>query len=149
MAGVNLVRISYKGGGPAMNDVIAGQVKVMFVTTGAVTPHIRSGRLRALAVTSAEPSPLAPGLPTVAATVPGYELLVFYGLFAPAKTPAAIINRLNLEVRKFIEMPETKERFFISGVEAVSSTPQEFDAAVKADVARIQKVMQATGLRAE
>ena len=149
MAGVNLVRISYKGGGPAMNDVIAGQVKVMFITTGAVTPHIRSGRLRALAVTSAEPSPLAPGLPTVAATVPGYELLVFYGLFAPAKTPAAIINRLNLEVRKFIEMPETKERFFISGVEAVSSTPQEFDAAVKADVARIQKVMQATGLRAE
>ena len=149
MAGVNLVRITYKGGGPAMNDVIAGQVKVMFITTGAVTPHIRSGRLRALAATSAEPSPLAPGLPTVAATLPGYELLAFYGLFAPAKTSVAIINRLNAEARKFLDLPDTKERFFNVGVEAVGSTPQEFDAAVKADIARMQKVMQATGLRAE
>jgi tripartite-type tricarboxylate transporter receptor subunit TctC len=149
MAGVNLTRISYKGGGPAMNDVIAGQVKVMFITTGAATPHIRSGRLRALGVTSADPSPLAPGLPTVAATVPGYELLAFYGLFAPAKTPAAIINRLNAEARKFLELADTKERLFNSGVEAASSTPQEFDAAVKADTARIHKVIQATGLRAQ
>jgi tripartite-type tricarboxylate transporter receptor subunit TctC len=132
-----------------MNDVIAGQVKVMFITTGAATPHIRSGRLRPLGVTSAEPSPLAPGLPTVAATVPGYELLAFYGLFAPAKTPAAIINRLNVEARKYLELPDTRERLFSAGVEAASSTPREFDEAVKADTARIQKVIQATGLRAE
>jgi tripartite-type tricarboxylate transporter receptor subunit TctC len=149
MAGVNLVRISYKGGGPAVNDLIAGQVKVMFATTGSVTQHVKSGRLRALAATSAEPSPLAPGLPTIAATVPGYESLAFYGLFVPVNTPAAIITRLNAESRKYLDLAETKERFFSSGVEAVSSTPQEFDAAIRADTARMQKVIQATGLRAD
>lgn len=149
MAGVNLVRISYKGGGPAVNDLIAGQVKVMFATTGSVTQHVKSGRLRALAATSAEPTALAPGLPAIAAAVPGYESLAFYGLFAPVKTPAAIITRLNAEARKYLDLPDTKERFFNSGVEAVGSTPQEFDAAVKADTARMQKVIQAVGLRAE
>jgi tripartite-type tricarboxylate transporter receptor subunit TctC len=149
MAGVNLVRISYKGGGPAVNDLLAGQVKVMFATTGSVTQHVKSGRLRALAATSAEPTALAPGLPTIAATVPGYESLAFYGLFAPVKTPAAIIARLNQASRKYLDLPDSKERFFNSGVEAVGSTPQEFDAAVKADTARMQKVIQASGLRAE
>ena len=149
MAGVNLVRISYKGGGPAVNDLIAGQVKVMFATTGSVTQHVKSGRLRALAATSAEPTALAPGLPTIAATVPGYESLAFYGLFVPFNTPAAIIARLNQASRSYLERPDTKERFFNSGVEAVGSTPQEFDAAVKADTARMRKVILASGLRAE
>ena len=150
MAGVNLVRISYKGGGPAVNDLIAGQVKVMFATTGSVTQHVKSGRLRALAATSAEPTLLAPGLPTIAASgVPGYEALAFYGLFVPVKTPAAIIARLNEASRRYLDLPDTKERFLNSGVEAVGSTPQEFAAAVKADTARMQKVIQAVGLRAE
>ncbi len=149
MAGVNLVRISYKGGGPALNDVLAGQVKIMFATTGGVMPHVKSGRLRALAVTSAEPTPLVPGLPAVAATVPGYESLTFTGLFVPAKTPASIIARLSEASRKHLDLPETKERFLTSGVEAVSSTPQELDAAVKADTARIQKMIQAIGLRVD
>ena len=150
MAGVNLVRISYKGGGPAVNDLIAGQVKVMFATTGSVTQHVKSGRLRALAATSAEPTALAPGLPTIAASgVPGYEALAFYGLFVPVKTPAAIIARLNEASRRYLDLPDTKERFLNSGVEAVGSTPQEFAAAVKADTARMQKVIQAAGLRAE
>lgn len=150
MAGVNLVRISYKGGGPAVNDLIAGQVKVMFATTGSVTQHVKSGRLRALAATSAEPTLLAPGLPTIAASgVPGYEALAFYGLFVPVKTPAAIIARLNEASRRYLDLPDTKERFLNSGVEAVGSTPQEFAAAVKADTARMQKVIQAAGLRAE
>jgi tripartite-type tricarboxylate transporter receptor subunit TctC len=150
MAGVNLVRISYKGGGPAVNDLIAGQVKVMFATTGSVTPHVKSGRLRALAVTSPEPSALAPGLPTVAASgVPGYELQSIYGIFVPLKTPPAIVARLNQETRRFLEQPDTKERFLSSGVETVGSTPQEFAAAVAADTQRIQKVIQAAGLRVE
>ena len=93
MAGLNMVRISYKGGGPALTDVLAGQVKIMFATTGSVMPHVKSTRLRALAVTSAEPTPLVPGLPAVAATVPGYESLSFCGLFVPAKTAPAIIAR--------------------------------------------------------
>ena len=149
MAGVNIVRIGYKGGGPALNDVIAGQVKIMFATTGAVMPHVKSGRLRALAVTSAQPTPLAPGLPTIAATVPGYESLTFCGLFVPAKTPSAIIARLSGAARKYLELPDTKERFLLSGVEAVSSTPQELDTAIKEDVARLQKLIQATGIRVE
>jgi len=149
MAGVNLVRISYKGGGPAVNDLLAGQVKVMFATTGSVTQHVKSGRMRALAATSAEPTALAPGLPTIAAAVPGYESLAFYGLFVPLKTPPAIIARLNEASRKYLELPDTKERFFNSGVEAVGSTPQAFDAEVKADTARMQKMIQAAGLRVE
>ena len=149
MAGVDMVRISYKGGGPALNDVLAGQVKVMFATTGSAMPHVKSGRLRALAVTSAKPTPLVPGLPTVAATVPGYESLTFCGLFVPAKTPSAIIAQLNESARKYLERPEAKERFHLSGVEAVSSTPQEFDAEIKADTARIQKLIQVTRMRVE
>ncbi|HTF43837.1 MAG TPA: tripartite tricarboxylate transporter substrate-binding protein, partial [Terriglobales bacterium] len=145
----NMVRISYKGGGPALNDVLAGQVKIMFATTGSVMPHVKSGRLRALAVTSADPTPLVPGLPAIAATVPGYESLTFCGLFVPAKTPSAIIARLNETARKYLELPEAKERFGLSGVEAVSSTQKDFDAAIKTDTARIQKLIQATGIRAE
>ena len=149
MAGVDMVRISYKGGGPALNDVIAGQVKVMFATTGSAMPHVKSGRLRALAVTSAKPTPLVPGLPTVAATVPGYESLTFCGLFVPAKTPSAVIAQLNESARKYLERPEARERFHLSGVEAVSSTPQEFDAEIKADTARIQKLIQVTRMQVE
>ena len=149
MAGLNMVRISYKGGGPALTDVLAGQVKIMFATTGSVMPHVKSTRLRALAVTSAEPTPLVPGLPAVAATLPGYESLTFCGLLVPANTSPTIIARLNEVSRKYLDSTDAKERFALSGVEAVSSTPQAFDAAIKADTARIQKVIQATGLRLE
>lgn len=149
MAGVNMTRISYKGGGPALTDVLAGQVKIMFATTGSVMPHIKSARLRALAVTSAEPTSLVPGLPAVAATVPGYESLTFCGLLAPAKTAPAIIARLNEVSRKYLGLADTKERFLTSGVEAVSSTPQEFDTAIKADTARMQKAIRTMGLKLE
>ena len=149
MTGLNMVRISYKGGGPALNDVLAGQVKIMFATTGSVMPHVKSGRLRALAVTSAEPTALVPGLPPVAATVPGYESLTFSGLFVPAKTPAAIVARLNEAARTYLNTQETRDRFHASGVEAGGGTPQDFDAAIKADTARIQKLIQTMGLKLE
>src|SRR6185436_14484489 len=98
LAGVRLVRIGYKGGGPAINDVLAGQVKVMFATAGSVSGHVKSGRLKALAVTSAQPSPLVPDLPTVAASgVPGYAAEAIYGFWAPARTPSAILALLNRE----------------------------------------------------
>jgi tripartite-type tricarboxylate transporter receptor subunit TctC len=148
MTGVKMTRISYKGGGPALNDVIAGQVKIMFATTGSAMPHVKSGRLRAIAVTSAQPSPLVPGLPPIAATVPGYESLTFTGLFVPAKTPAAVIARLSQAAREHLDLAQTRERFHLSGVEPAGSTPQELDAAIRADVERIRKLIQATGLRA-
>ncbi len=147
LAGVNLVRIGYKGAGPALNDMIAGQVKVMFATTGSVTGHVKSGRLLGLAVTSAEPSALVPGLPTVAASgVPGYVSDAIYGLFAPAKTPVAIINRLHQETVRYLTMPETRERFFNSGVETVGSSPQEFAAVIKSESMRLGKVIKSAGI---
>ena len=148
MAGVDLVRIGYKGGGPALIDVVAGQVKVMFATTGSVTSHVQAGRLKGLAVTSAEPSPLVPGMPTVAATgVPGYSAEAIYGFWAPGKTPAAIMKRLHREAVAVLNQPETKERFLKSGVEAVGSTPEEFAAVIKAESTRLAKVFGATGIR--
>jgi tripartite-type tricarboxylate transporter receptor subunit TctC len=147
LAGVNLVRIGYKGGGPALNDLISGHVPVMFATAGSVTPHVRSGKLKGLAVTSAEPSALVPGLPTVAASgVPGYVSEAIYGMFAPAKTPVAIINRLHQETARYLGLPETRERFFKSGVETVGSSPQEFAAIIKSETIRLGKVIRSAGI---
>jgi tripartite-type tricarboxylate transporter receptor subunit TctC len=150
MAGVNLTRISYKGSGPALNDVVSGQVKIHFGTTGAVTPHIRSGRLKGLAVTSAEPSPLAPGLPTVSASgVPGYVAETTYGLWAPAKTPDAILARINRDTVKILNTVEIRERMLNGGVEPVGSTAQAFAAEIRSEAVRMDKVVRAAGLRVE
>ena len=150
MAGIDLTRIGYKGGGPALNDVLAGQVKVMFATSGSVTSHVQSGKLKGLAVTSAEPSALVPGLPTVSASgVPGYSSEAIYGLWAPARTPAAIMTRLHQEAVRVLNHPEVKERFFKTGVETVGSTPKEFAAAIKGDAARVAKALASVGIRPE
>lgn len=149
MAGVNLVRIGYKGSGPALNDVISGQVKVMFATTTSSWGHVKSGRLKALAITSAEPSALAPGLPTIAASgVPGYAAEAIYGAWAPAKTPAAILKRLNQEIIKVLTTAQTKERFFSTGAEVVASTPKVFTDEIKAESTRLEKVLKSAGIRA-
>jgi len=150
MAGVDLTRIGYKGGGPALLDVLAGQVKVMFATTGSVAGHIKSGKLKALAVTSAEASPLVPGLPTIAASgVAGYSSEAIYGLWAPSKTPAAILARLHHESLRVLQAPEMKERFLASGVETVGSTPEQFAAVIKAETTRLAQVIKSAGLRAK
>ena len=149
LAGVQIARIGYKGSGYAVNDLIGGQVQLMFATSGSIAPHVKSGRLRALAVTSAQSSALAPGLPTIAASVPGYEAVTMYGLYAPAKTPAAIIERLNREAARYLQTPEIKDKLFGAGVETVGDAPQAFTAAIKADVARLSKVIRDAGIRAE
>ena len=149
MAGLDMVRITYKGGGPALADVVAGQVKIMFATTGAAMSHVKAGRLRALAVSSAKPSTLLPGLPSVADTLPGYESLTFCGLFVPAKTPSAVVRRLNEAARRFLESAEAKERMLALGVEAAASTPEELGAEIRVDSERIRKMIQATGIRAQ
>jgi len=148
MAGVNLVRVNYKGAGSAIIDLVAGQLQVVFATAGSVTHHIKSGRLRALAITSAEPSPLVPGVPTVAAAgLPGYESASMSALFVPAKTSAAIIQRLNQEVVQGLNKPEVKERLFAAGVQVVASTPDEASAKIKSETARMGKVIREAGLR--
>ena len=149
MAKVEIVRINYKGTGPALNDVIAGQVQMMIATPGSVVPNIKSGRLRALAVTSSEPSRLFPGLPTVASTLPGYEITAKAGVFAPAGTPAGIVSRLNQEMVRTLNNPEVKERLFGLGVEATSSSPEEFSAIIKSDITRMGKVIRDSGIQME
>jgi tripartite-type tricarboxylate transporter receptor subunit TctC len=150
MANVNIVRVTYRGNAPALNDLIAGQTQVMFITAGAGAPHIGSGRLRALAVTSAQPSALSPGLPTVAsAGLPGYESLSIYGVFAPSRTPVAIVQQLNREMVRVLNRPDVKELFLNSGMEVVGSTPDAFAAAIKADVARMSKVIKDAGIQGD
>ena len=150
MTGVNITHIPYKGAGAAMIDIISGQVQVIFAVPNAVVAHAKSGRLRTLAVTSPEPSVLLPGLPTVAASgVPGYESVGIYGIFTTAKTPDAIIRRLNQEIVRVINTDEAKKRLLGSGLEPVGSTPEQFDAKFRSESARMDKVIKSAGIRLE
>lgn len=149
MAGIDLVRIPYKGSGPAMNDLVSGQVHIMFPTTAAGLPHVRSGRLRALGVTSLQPSALAPGMPAVAESgVPGYESVVMYALLAPARTPAPVIKRLHADLVQFLKSAPATERFFNAGIEAVGSTPGELATAMKSEMTRMGKLIKDARIRA-
>jgi tripartite-type tricarboxylate transporter receptor subunit TctC len=150
MAGVDIVRIGYKGASAGLNDVVAGQVQIMFPTAGAVIPLLKLGRVRALAVTSREPSKVVPELPTVAASgLPGYESLAIYGVFAPSGTPPAIVDRLNKEIVRVLASPEVKNLFFRLGMETVGSTPAQLAAKVKDEMSRLGKVIAAAGIGAQ
>ena len=147
MAHVNIVRINYKGAGPALTALLTGEIQVMFPTAGAAVPHVKAGRVRALAVTSAEQTALFPGLPAIAATLPGFESMSIYGMFAPVGTPRSIINKLNTEIVRYLQRPEVRERFFNAGMETFSGTPEQMYAAVKSDLARMSKVIKEAGIR--
>ncbi len=148
MAGIDIVRVPYKGNGPALNALIGGQVQLMFGNAGAVAPYLKSGRLRALAVTSPAPSALAPGLPTMAASgLPGFRADVPTGLFAPARTPAKLVTLLNRETLNVINRPDIREKFFNIGVEVVGGTPEEFASYIKTDMASWGKVIKTAGIR--
>ena len=150
MAGVDMVRIAYKGTGPAINALLGGQVQLMFVSTTSVAPHVKSGKLKALAVSTAQPSALAPGLPTMSATgLPGYEATSLFGMFAPAHTPAAIIGLLNREIVQVLNRTEVKERLFNSGVEPIGSLPAELAATMKSEMAKWGKLIKSAGIREE
>jgi tripartite-type tricarboxylate transporter receptor subunit TctC len=149
MAGIKITRVNYKGVSQALNDLLGGQLQLMFATPGSVAPHITSGRLRALAVTSAQPSALDPALPPIARTLPGYEFVELLGFFAPAKTPAAIVQRWNQATVKVLESAELKEKFFNTGGEIVTSTPEQFAAAIKSDMTRFGKLIKEARLRGD
>jgi tripartite-type tricarboxylate transporter receptor subunit TctC len=147
MAGVNTVRIPYKGSGPALTAVISGEVHAMFGSPSAVATHLKSGRMRALAVGSMRPSALAPGLPTISASgLPGFESEALHALFAPAGTPQPVIMRLNQEVSRYLRSAEAKEVFLRAGIEADAGTPDELTAIMKSEVARIHPVLKAAGI---
>ena len=150
MAGLDLVRIPYKGAGPAVSDLVSGQVHMMFPTTAAGLPHVRAGRLRALGVTSLRPSALAPGLPSVAESgLPDYESVVMYAIFAPAKTPAPIVKRLHTELVQYLKSAAGTERLFNAGVETVASSPGELAVAMKSEMIRMGKLIKDARLRAQ
>ena len=148
MAGVNVVRVAYKGSGPVIPALIGGEVQLTIQDVGSVVPHMKSGKVRALAVTSAEPSALVPGMPTVAASgLPGFEAIGLSGIFAPTKTPAAIINRLNQEIVRFLNRADVRERFLGFGEEVVASSPEQFAATIKSDVAKWSKLIKDAGIK--
>jgi tripartite-type tricarboxylate transporter receptor subunit TctC len=147
MLRADMVRVNYKSGGLALTELISGQVQLIFANAGSVAAHLQSGRLKALAVTSAKPTPLMPGLPTIAASgLPGYEMVSVQGIFAPAGTPEAVIARLNREFIPFLKRQDTKEKFFAAGVESLGGTPEELATTVKSEIARLGKVIKAAGI---
>ncbi len=150
MAGVNILRVAYKGSSVAANALISGEVHLMF-TSGAVgLTHVKAGRLKALAVGSAQPSPLAPEVPTISASgLPGFEAAAMSGMFAPAKTPRAIINLLNEKITQALRRDDVKQRFLQTGNDAVGSTPEEFAAVIRADRAKWSKVIREAGIHEE
>jgi tripartite-type tricarboxylate transporter receptor subunit TctC len=150
LAEINIVRVNYKGAGPALVALVSGEVHMMFPTAGSAAPHIKSGKLQALAVTSAQPSPLAPGLPTMAAAgIAGYESIAPFGIFAPARTPAATIKQLSGEIAKVVNQPDVKQRFLELGIEIVGSTPDELARTMKTDMVRITRLVEKAGLRSK
>jgi tripartite-type tricarboxylate transporter receptor subunit TctC len=150
MAGVDIVTIAYKGAQLALNDVIGGRVHLMFATANASKGHIVAGRLRAVGVTSARPTQLMPGLPTIAsAGLPGYESAATIGMFARAGTAPAILGVLHREITQFLKRPETVERLFTAGVDVVASSPQEFAEMIRTEMKVKGKIIKDAGIRME
>jgi len=149
-AKVNVVRINYRGTGPAAMALVAGEVQVMFVGAGTAMPHMRAGRIRALAVTTPEPSPLVPGLPSVSASgLPGYEYTSFIGFQAPGKTPLPIVNRLSQKIVQVLKSEDVRSKLLQSGVEAGGTTPEVFAAKIKAEIEQWRRIIKESGLRFE
>jgi tripartite-type tricarboxylate transporter receptor subunit TctC len=150
-AHIELLHIPYRGGGPAVTDVLAGQVPLLFVSIPVALPYVKAGRLRALAVTTAKRTPSAPDVPTVAeaANLPGYEVDSWYAVFAPAKTPQAIVKRMREEIAKVVNIPEIRERLLEQGADAVGSTPEELGRVVTAELAKWAPLIREANIRPE
>jgi tripartite-type tricarboxylate transporter receptor subunit TctC len=149
MAGVDVAAIPYKAEGPGLQDVMGGRVQFMFASAAATAPLVKSGRLTALGVGSTQPSALFPDVPPIAATVAGYESGSKQGIWAPAKTPVAIINRLNREIGEILSKPDVKARLLTLGIEAAPSTPEQFSNVIKTDIARTAKLIAGIGLKSD
>ena len=150
VAGINIQHVPYKGTGPAVTDLISGQVSLFITNMPSVLPMVKAGRVRALAVTSLQRSTLAPDLPTVAESgIPGFEVIVWYGVLAPAAVPKALLTRLNQEVRKMSDMQDVKDKLALLGAEAMSSTPEAFAQRIRDDLSKWGKIVRDTGAKAD
>jgi len=147
---IRMTHVPYKGSSPALTDLLANQVQMMFANTLSALPMVKAGRLRALAISGSKRSAAAPELPTVAeAGMPGFEASTWFGILAPAGTPKDIIVRFNGEVRKILQMPDVLERLKAQGAEPIGSTPEEFRNYIKSELIKWEKVVKAAGIRLE
>jgi len=150
LAGTKITHVPYKGGGPAMVDLLGGQINLIFATAASAISHVQSGKIRALAVTTANRSKLVPELATVAeAGLPGFEANNWYGIVVPAKTPRPIINRPNKEFTAVLNMPDVKDLLFKQGLDAAPGTPEAFGAYIKSETTKWAKVIKASGAKAQ
>jgi tripartite-type tricarboxylate transporter receptor subunit TctC len=149
-AGTKMLHVPYKGGGPAIIDLLAGNINLIFATGASSINHVKAGKIRALGVTTAKRSAMAPELPTIAeAGLPGFEANNWNGIVVPAKTPRAIINRLNKEFTAALLLPDIKQFLFNQGLDAAPSTPEAFAAYIKSETAKWAKVIKAAGIKVE
>ena len=147
MAGINITVVPYTGGGPALIGLLGGQAQLLFSETSTIVPHVKTGKVKVLAVSSLQSSTLYPGIPPVAATLPGFEIVGITGIYAPVKTPAAVINKLNREVVRYLKSPDGTEKFLAKGDEVIGSTPEELTAKIKSTVPKYAKLIKDTGIK--
>ncbi|MDB5904279.1 MAG: hypothetical protein JWM26_3157 [Betaproteobacteria bacterium] len=149
-AGTKITHVPYKGGGPAITDLLGGQINLIFATAASAIPHVQSGKIRGLAVTTLNRSKLVPDLPTVAESgLPGFEANNWYGLVVPAKTPKPVVDRLNKEMVAVLNLPDIKEVLFRQGLDAHPSTPEAFGKYIQAETAKWARVIKASGAKPE
>jgi tripartite-type tricarboxylate transporter receptor subunit TctC len=147
--GTDWVHIPFKGAGPAFADLLAGHTQVMFATTLSTLPYVRTGKLKALGVTGSSRSHAAPEIASIGESVAGYEFTQWHGLVAPAKTPAEIVGKLNLEIVKLLKSPKVRDKLSSLGSEPVGSTPLEFAALIKSELTRYADIVKLTGMKPE
>src|SRR5687768_2742980 len=149
LTGTKIVHVPYKGTAPAMTDLIAGQVQMMFTSMPTVLAHVKAGKLKLLGTGGTKRSAVIPDTPSISEIVPGFELITWYGIFAPAKTPDAIIRRLNTEIVKVLNDPESRDRLAAQGLEPAPMTPEELKRYTEQDTARWARLIKAAGIRTE
>jgi tripartite-type tricarboxylate transporter receptor subunit TctC len=149
MTGCDMLHVPFKGAGPALVELMSGQVHVLFDNLPSSAPHLKGGRIRALAVTSAEREPSLPGVPTVAETVPGYEATAWFGIGMPRGTPAEIIEKVNAETNRALADPKMQERLAQLGGRPIPGTPQDFGKVIAAETAKWAKVVISSGAKVE
>ena len=149
MAKIDITHVPYKGGGPAANDLVGGQVQLMTGTLMSTLPLVKANRLKALGVTSSRRSQAAPDIPAIGETVSGYDFSNWHGILAPSGTPLPIIDRLNTEIRKITSSRDVRDRLASMGAEPVSGTPDDFTNLIKSEIVKYQKLLIAAGVRRE
>jgi tripartite-type tricarboxylate transporter receptor subunit TctC len=148
-ARVEMTHVPYKGAGPILADLLGGQILLGYLSLPAALPHLKTGKLTGIGVTSVKRSPAAPDVPTIGESLPGYEVENWYGLFTPARTPKEIVVRLNRDVTKVLQMPDIQEKLRVQGLDTLTSTPEQFAAYVKSETVKWARVVKESGAKVD